>query len=66
VFDGHAAPAASPLARHAALAPDLAWDGQAPALPFTGADGELDVDRAREQFRTLGYRYSNDGALLGT
>jgi peptide/nickel transport system substrate-binding protein len=66
VFDGHAAPAASPLARHAALAPDLTWDGQDPALPFTGTDGELDVDRAREQFRSLGYRYSNDGALLGT
>ena len=66
VFGGHAEPAASPLARHASLAPELAWDGEDPALPFLGDSGELDVERAREQFRSLGYRYSKDGALLGT
>ncbi|WP_255194919.1 ABC transporter substrate-binding protein [Halorarius litoreus] len=64
VFDGFGQPAVSPLARHDALAPGLAWTGEDPVFPFPGTAGELDVDRAREPFREAGYRYSEDGALL--
>lgn len=66
VFDGYASPAVSPLARHEALAPDLAWTGEAPALPFPGRNGRLDVQRARQVFREAGYRYSDDDRLLGS
>lgn len=64
VFDGFADPATSPLARHDALAPALAWTGSDPVLPFIGTDGRLDVDRARDAFRSAGYRYTNDGKLV--
>lgn len=38
---------------------ELAWDGEA-SLPFLGTDGELDVQRARNEFRNLGYQYDDD------
>lgn len=66
VFGGFGEPAASPLARHEAVAPDLVWEGQDPELPFVGENGTLDVDRARESFRQAGYRYSEDGDLLAS
>jgi len=64
VFDGYATPAVSPLAGRDTLAPELAWEGKDPVLPFPGADGQLDVDRGRDAFRQAGYRYSNDGRLV--
>jgi peptide/nickel transport system substrate-binding protein len=66
VFERYGTPAASPLARHQAVAPGLVWNGQDPELPFPGEAGRLDVSRAREAFRSAGYRYSTDGDLLGT
>lgn len=63
VFREFAEPAASPLARHDALAPELAWNGADPIAPFPGEDGRLDVERARQRFRDAGYRYEN-GRLL--
>lgn len=62
-FRGFADPAASPLARHDALAPELEWDDADPIAPFPGDDGRLDVERARQRFRDAGYRYE-DGRLL--
>jgi len=64
VFERYGEPAASPLARHEALAPDLVWTDEDPELPFPGTNGKLDIDRAREAFREAGYRYSDDGDLL--
>lgn len=70
VFDGYAAPAISPLERHEAVAPDLAWTdgttgpGSAPVLPFPGENGRLDVRRARRAFAEAGYRYTDDGRLV--
>lgn len=64
VLGGYGVPAASPLARHRALAPQLEFDGTDPELPFPGEDGVLDVERAKDAFREAGYRYSNDGSLL--
>ena len=43
---------------------DLAYDGDDPATPFLGDDGDLDVDAAVEAFEDAGYRYV-DGRLLG-
>lgn len=37
----------------------LAWDGTA-QLPFLGADGEVDVEAARDAFREAGYQYDDD------
>ncbi|MEF8841753.1 MAG: ABC transporter substrate-binding protein [Haloarculaceae archaeon] len=63
VFEGYARPEASPLARTGWLPSDLRWNGANPVTPFLGADGELDVERARSAFREAGYLY-DDGTLL--
>lgn len=63
VFDGFAEPAASPLARHEMLAPELAWEGTDPSVPFLGEHGRLDVERARQALRDAGYGYGDDGKL---
>ena len=64
VFDAYAVPSVSPFGRGRALSPDLKWEDGDPVLPFPGADGRLDGERAREQFRKAGYRYGESGALL--
>ena len=64
VFGGYAVPSVSPFGRGNALSSELAWTGSDPVLPFPGTDGRLDVERAREQFRTAGYRYGESGTLL--
>lgn len=64
-FDGYARPAASPLAASAEwIAADLRWDGADPVVPFLGEEGAVDETAARELFREIGYRYSDDGQLL--
>lgn len=66
-FGGYGVPAASPLARTDWLADSLAWDAEAdvdPEVPFLGTDGEVDVDEARERFRSIGYRFTNDNELI--
>lgn len=65
-FDGYARPAASPLAASPEwVADDLRWDGGDPVVPFLGEEGEADVEAARKAFREIGYRYGDDGKLLG-
>lgn len=64
VMNGYGEPAASPLARTDALAPQLRWDGGDPVVPFLGQDGNVNAERAQEAFRAAGYRYGNDGSLL--
>lgn len=63
VFDGHAIPAASPLAVTDWEAPALSWRDEDPVLPFFGSDGELDAASARAAFRDAGYRYDGDTLL---
>jgi peptide/nickel transport system substrate-binding protein len=63
VFDGYLDPVASPLSGTDWLPSDLEWDGEDPVTPFVGSDGELDVDRAKDVFREIGYRY-DDGRLV--
>ena len=62
-FGGYAEPAVSPLGRDGPLSSDLD-EGSDIVVPFAGENGRLDVDRARENFREAGYRYSSDGRLL--
>ncbi|MFB6172653.1 MAG: ABC transporter substrate-binding protein [Haloarculaceae archaeon] len=64
VFDGYARPATSPLAHLPSLEPSLEWSGRDAELPFPGDAGDLDVEKAREAFRTAGYRYTDDGRLV--
>jgi len=63
VFDGYAAPAASPLAGTGWLPETLEWHGEGPVTSFLGSNGELDVERARDAFRDAGFTY-DDGALV--
>lgn len=64
VFAGYATPAVSPLANSQWLASGLEWAADDHELPFLGSRGELDVERAREAFRRVGYRYDDSGGLL--
>ena len=66
-FDGHGVPVASLLAETEWEADGLQWldaTGVDPELPFLGTDGQLDVERARERFRTIGYEYSDTNELI--
>jgi peptide/nickel transport system substrate-binding protein len=63
VLEGYGRPAASPLDGTRWLPADLEWDESDPVTPFLGERGELDADRAREMFRSIGYRY-DDGRLI--
>jgi len=62
VFDGLATPVESPLHATEWVPEDLRWDGTSVGAPFAGEDGELDVEAARERFRSAGFRY-HDGQL---
>jgi peptide/nickel transport system substrate-binding protein len=66
-FGGYGVPAASPLAETDWLVDSLAWDETTatdPEVPFLGTDGEVDVETARERFRSIGYRFTNDNELI--
>lgn len=64
VFNGHAMPAATPLAGTSWEPLELQWDGSDPVVPFAGTDGALDVSMAKDAFREAGYMYDDDGRLL--
>ena len=66
-FDGYGVPVASLLAETDWIAEALRWDPETdvdPEVPFIGTDGELDVERAREQFRAVGYEYTDSNELI--
>ncbi|WP_255194299.1 ABC transporter substrate-binding protein [Natronobeatus ordinarius] len=63
VFEGYARPIATPATD--AWTPDsLAFEGEDPAVPFFGSDGELDERAARSAFEEAGFRYDEEGHLL--
>lgn len=64
VFNGYAAPAASPLEGSTWISPRVRWDGEDPLLPFLGEGGDLDEDEAVAEFEAAGYQYSESGELL--
>ncbi|MFD1585648.1 ABC transporter substrate-binding protein [Halorientalis brevis] len=57
VFEGHATPAASPLAGSDWLPTDLEWGDGDPMTPFYGSDGTLDEERVEKALETAGYQY---------
>ena len=62
VFHGHARPLATPVTEE--WTPDaLAWEGDDPATPFLGADGEVDAAAARAAFEEAGFSYDSEGRL---
>lgn len=65
VFQGYATPAASPLEGTPWLPEPLHWAGEDPVTPFLGTDGDLDVERVRDAFRDVGYRYDDDALVTG-
>ena len=64
VFGGYVNPAVSPLAGTDWLPPELSWSASNPVTEFLGSDGSVDTERAREAFRTAGYRYNEQGRLI--
>lgn len=62
VFGGYGTPVGTPLDGSEWAPPSLTWAGGDPEVPFLGSDGEVDVDRAREHFRDIGFQY--DGSTL--
>lgn len=63
VFEGHATPAASPLAGTDWLPSDLEWDDGDPMTPFYGTDGELNMTQVQKALRVAGYQY-DDGDVV--
>ncbi|WP_306057388.1 ABC transporter substrate-binding protein [Natronococcus wangiae] len=61
VFHGYARPTATPVTDEW-TPDDLAWAGEDPEVPFSGTDGELDVEAARKAFEDAGFQY-DDGTL---
>lgn len=65
VFEGFARVASTPVADPAWVPEDLRWDDGDPEVPFFGEDGVLGAARAREALIEAGYRYDEEGVLLG-
>ena len=64
VFYGYATPTATPVTDE--WAPErLTWDGEDPVTPFLGSNGELNVAAAKAAFEAAGFRYDDNGRLLG-
>lgn len=62
ILDDYGRPAVGPLWGTRWYPEAFEWTNGNPVTPFLGSDGEVDVGRAREAFRTLGYRY--EGGVL--
>ena len=64
VFYGHATPTAAPLPDE--WVPErLVWDGEDPITPFLGSNGQLNVEAAKAAFEAAGFRYDDNGRLIG-
>ncbi|MDS0474018.1 ABC transporter substrate-binding protein [Natrinema sp. 1APR25-10V2] len=64
VFFGNATPTATPVTGEW-VPSSLEWDGEDPVTPFVGSNGELNVEAAKSAFETAGFRYDDNGRLLG-
>ncbi|QLK25566.1 ABC transporter substrate-binding protein [Natrinema zhouii] len=64
VFYGNATPVATPVTDEW-VPESLEWNGEDPVMPFVGSDGELNVEAAKASFETAGFRYDDNGRLLG-
>lgn len=66
VFDGQAAPTATPILNQEWVPERLRWFGTDPEVPFLGEDGVLDVPAVKETLLDIGYQYDENENLLGT
>lgn len=64
VFHENASPVATPVTGEW-VPQALEWDGEDPETPFVGSDGTLNVDAAKAAFERAGFRYDDNGRLLG-
>ncbi|OAQ51190.1 ABC transporter substrate-binding protein [Natrinema mahii] len=64
VFYDHATPTATPVTDDWVPA-TLEWGGEDPVTPFVGSNGRLNVEAAKSAFETAGFRYDDNGRLLG-
>ncbi|WP_254523462.1 ABC transporter substrate-binding protein [Natrinema caseinilyticum] len=64
VFYGNATPTATPVSGDW-VPSDLEWDGEDPVTPFVGSNGTLNVKAAKKAFERAGFRYDDNGRLLG-
>ncbi len=64
VFYDHATPTATPVDDDW-VPTGLEWDGEDPVTPFVGSNGRLNVEAAKSAFETAGFRYDDNGRLLG-
>jgi len=64
VLDGYGHPAVGPLWHTDWYPTQLEWANGNPVAAFLGSDGSVNVGRAREAFRDVGYRY-DEGTLSG-
>lgn len=63
VFAGRARPVATPVTGEW-VPEELAWNGEDPAVPFLGTDGNLEEQAARTAFEEAGFEYDGEGRLL--
>ncbi|QLG47341.1 ABC transporter substrate-binding protein [Natrinema halophilum] len=64
VFYENATPTATPVSGDWVPA-DLEWNGEDPVTPFVGSNGTLNVEAAKKAFERAGFRYDDNGRLLG-
>lgn len=66
VLDGYGRAAVGPLWNTSWYPDELEWSEGNPETPFIGSDGAVNVNRVREAFREIGYRYDDDQLVGGT
>lgn len=64
IFEGYGQPVASPFEKTTWGPDHLRFNGTDPELPFLGTDGEVDVERVREEFREQGFEFDSEGSLI--
>lgn len=64
VFYGNATATATPISGDW-VPSDLEWDDEDPVTPFVGTNGTLNVEAAKKAFERAGFRYDDNGRLLG-
>ncbi|WP_226481701.1 ABC transporter substrate-binding protein [Natrinema amylolyticum] len=64
VFYEKATPVATPVTDEW-VPGSLEWSGDDPVTPFAGTDGDLNVEAAKVAFERAGFRYDDNGRLLG-
>lgn len=65
IFDGYGRPTATPVGDDDWVPGSLQWNGADPEVPFFGSNGVLDAAAARSALTDAGYRYDEEGFLLG-